>query len=140
VSDGRRKKLGFGAESRRRWVRQTTIDAGDHHGVNSCESERVRALQREVRDLREANAMRKDAAVFLSYGNSTLGDSLYPTVVDVAPDDFTAPLQLIARRLWFTDPLDQTPRDYTSRFALEWPDPASVNHAGETRRADHRID
>jgi hypothetical protein len=35
-------------------------------------------------------------------------------------DDFTAPLQLVARPP-LHDPVDQTPRDYTSRFALEWP-------------------
>jgi len=54
-------------------------------------------------------------------GLPIVGDSLYPTVMNVAPDDFTAPLQLIARRLRFTDPLDQSPRDYASRFALAWP-------------------
>jgi tRNA pseudouridine32 synthase/23S rRNA pseudouridine746 synthase len=54
-------------------------------------------------------------------GLPILGDPLYPTVEDVDPDDFTTPLQLVARRLRFTDPIDQTPREYTSRFALEWP-------------------
>ena len=54
-------------------------------------------------------------------GLPILGHPLYPTVLDVDADDFTAPLQLIARRLCFTDPIDQTSRDYTSRFALEWP-------------------
>lgn len=59
-------KLGFGAESLRRWVRQAQIDAGDRHGVSSSESERIRALQRENRELREANAILKDAAVFFA--------------------------------------------------------------------------
>ncbi len=54
-------------------------------------------------------------------GLPIVGDSLYPTVVDVDPGDFTNPLQLVARRLWFTDPIDQTLRDYESTFALEWP-------------------
>jgi tRNA pseudouridine32 synthase/23S rRNA pseudouridine746 synthase len=54
-------------------------------------------------------------------GLPILGDPLYPRVLDVDPDDFRAPLQLVARRLRFTDPIDQTPRDYFSRFALEWP-------------------
>jgi len=54
-------------------------------------------------------------------GLPIVGDSLYPTVVDVDPGDFTNPLQLIARRLRFRDPLDQTVRDYESGFALEWP-------------------
>jgi len=57
-----------------------------------------------------------------SLGLPILGDSLYPTVIDVDPGDFTDPLQLIARRLWFTDPIDGTQRDYTSRFELQWPD------------------
>lgn len=54
-------------------------------------------------------------------GLPILGDPLYPTVLDVEPDDFTSPLQLVARRLRFTDPIDQTPRDYLSSFSLEWP-------------------
>ena len=54
-------------------------------------------------------------------GLPILGDPLYPRVLDVAADDFTTPLQLVARRLAFTDPVDQTPRAYTSRLALEWP-------------------
>ena len=56
-----------------------------------------------------------------SLGLPIVGDSLYPAVMEVAPDDFSAPLQLIARRLWFTDPIDQTPRDYTSQRELWWP-------------------
>ncbi len=57
-------------------------------------------------------------------GLPILGDPLYPTVLDVDAGDFTTPLQLVARRLRFTDPIDQTPRDYTSRFALGWPEAA----------------
>ena len=55
-------------------------------------------------------------------GLPILNDPLYPAVLDVDADDFSAPLQLIARRLCFTDPIDGTPRDYTSRFALQWPE------------------
>lgn len=60
----------------------------------------------------------------VALGLPILGDPLYPTVLDVDPDDFSTPLQLIARRLCFTDPIDGTPRDYTSRFALQWPEAA----------------
>lgn len=59
--------LGFSAESLRRWACQSQIDAGDHHGVDSTESERVRALQQENRELRESNAIVKDAAVFFAW-------------------------------------------------------------------------
>jgi len=55
-------------------------------------------------------------------GLPILGDSLYPTIQDVPPDDFTHPLRLVARRLWFTDPLTGAPRDYTSAWELEWPE------------------
>lgn len=51
------KRLGFGAESLRRWVRQAQVDAGDRQGVSTTESERIRKLERENRELREANAM-----------------------------------------------------------------------------------
>ena len=60
------KRLGFGKESRRRWVRQAQIDAGDRKGVTSVEAEEFKALRREVRELREANAILRDAAVFFA--------------------------------------------------------------------------
>lgn len=55
-------------------------------------------------------------------GLPIVGDPLYPRVLDVARDDFTAPLQLVARRLSFVDPVDGTPRDFTSRLPLRWPE------------------
>ncbi len=62
-------------------------------------------------------------------GLPIIGDSLYPTVTDVAPDDFSSPLQLVARRLQFTDPIDGTARDYASTIPLEWPDRAHAKSA-----------
>ena len=41
-------------------------------------------------------------------------DSLYPDVVDVAPDDFSAPLQLVAHRLEFDDPVTGERRCFVS--------------------------
>lgn len=60
------KRLGFGAESLRRWVRQAQVDAGDRQGVTSSESDRIRKLERENRELREANVILRDAAVFFA--------------------------------------------------------------------------
>lgn len=54
-------------------------------------------------------------------GLPIVGDTLYPSIVETAADDFTQPLQLIARRLQFTDPVDHSPRDYSSTRALAWP-------------------
>jgi transposase-like protein len=59
-------RLGFGAESLRRWVRQAQVDAGQREGVTSSASEEVLRLRRENRELREANAILKDAAVFFA--------------------------------------------------------------------------
>lgn len=45
-------------------------------------------------------------------------DPLYPDVVDVAPGDFSAPLQLLAQRLAFDDPLSGVRRDFVSGRVL----------------------
>lgn len=54
-------------------------------------------------------------------GLPIVGDSLYPTARSVAPDDFSEPLRLVARRLAFHDPVDGAPRTFTSRAVLAWP-------------------
>lgn len=51
------------------------------------------------------------------------GDPLYPVVRDVAPDDLSTPLQLLAREVRFTDPVSGEPRRLTSRRALPLPAP-----------------
>jgi transposase-like protein len=60
------KRLGFGAESLRRWVRQAQVDSGQRDGLSSEDIARVRQLERENRELREANAILRDAAVFFA--------------------------------------------------------------------------
>ena len=49
-----------------------------------------------------------------SLGLPIVGDPLYPNVVEVAPDDFSRPLQLIAHRLEFDDPFSGERRDFRS--------------------------
>ena len=51
-------------------------------------------------------------------GVPIVGDPLYPEVLDVAVDDFSTPVQLLAHQLSFTDPVDGSPRTFTSRRAL----------------------
>jgi tRNA pseudouridine32 synthase/23S rRNA pseudouridine746 synthase len=53
-----------------------------------------------------------------SLGIPILDDPLYPDVLDPAPEDVTSRLQLLARRLEFTDPLTGVPRTFTSRRRL----------------------
>jgi tRNA pseudouridine32 synthase/23S rRNA pseudouridine746 synthase len=46
------------------------------------------------------------------------GDSLYPNMIDVAPDDFSQPLQLLAHSLEFTDPETGVRRMFESTRSL----------------------
>ena len=53
-----------------------------------------------------------------SLGLPIFGDSLYPDVIDVAADDFSSPLQLLAQRLEFDDPVSGRRRVFVSGQAL----------------------
>lgn len=43
------------------------------------------------------------------------GDPLYPNVIDVAPEDFSTPLQLLAHSLEFDDPVSGSRRRFVTR-------------------------
>lgn len=51
-------------------------------------------------------------------GIPIVGDPLYPVVREVAGDDFSDPLRLVARRLEFTDPLSGEPRVFESERSV----------------------
>jgi tRNA pseudouridine32 synthase/23S rRNA pseudouridine746 synthase len=53
-----------------------------------------------------------------SLGLPICNDSLYPKVIDVAADDFSRPLQLLAQRLEFQDPVNGHHREFVSRRTL----------------------
>jgi tRNA pseudouridine32 synthase/23S rRNA pseudouridine746 synthase len=50
-----------------------------------------------------------------SLGLPIVNDPLYPSIIDVAPDDFSRPLQLLAHQLEFTDPVSGRQRQFVSR-------------------------
>ncbi|WP_244971457.1 pseudouridine synthase [Paramicrobacterium chengjingii] len=52
-------------------------------------------------------------------GLPIVNDPFYPDVVDVSIDDFSAPLQLLAKTLRFIDPVDGTTREFQSARTLE---------------------
>jgi transposase-like protein len=58
------RQLGYGIESVRSWVRQADIDDGHAPGVSTSESQRVKDLEQEVRELKRANEILKRAASF----------------------------------------------------------------------------
>ncbi len=61
------RDLGIKYESLRLWVRQAEADAGDRSDrLTSSERERLKTLEREVKDLRKANEVLKAASVFFA--------------------------------------------------------------------------
>src|SRR5690554_6707422 len=48
------------------WVRRWEVDHGVRDGITSAESERIKALEREVKELRRANEILKTASAFFA--------------------------------------------------------------------------
>jgi transposase len=59
-------KLGMTPETLRKWLRRDQVDSGRRPGVTTSERERLRQLEREVRELRRANEILKAASVFFA--------------------------------------------------------------------------
>jgi transposase len=57
-------KLGVGAETVRKWVRRSEVDAGQRPGVTGEESAELKRLRRENAELRRANKILKAASAF----------------------------------------------------------------------------
>ena len=59
-------KIGCTAETRRGWVRQAERDRGLRPGPTSDERERIRTLERENRELRQANEILRKASAYFA--------------------------------------------------------------------------
>src|SRR5688572_8170036 len=59
-------KLGMTPETLRQWLQRDAVDQGRRPGVTSSERERIRELEREVRELRRANEILKAASAFFA--------------------------------------------------------------------------
>jgi transposase-like protein len=59
-------KIGCTAETLRRWVRQAERDSGLREGLSTSERERIKALEREVRELRQANEILRKASAYFA--------------------------------------------------------------------------
>jgi transposase len=57
------ESLGVSRELLRVWVRRAETDAGARPGLTTAERDRIRELEREVRELRRANEILKAASV-----------------------------------------------------------------------------
>ena len=59
-------KIGCTAETLRKWVRRAERDQGLRDGVTSSERERLKALERENRELKRANEILRKASAFFA--------------------------------------------------------------------------
>lgn len=59
-------KIGCNQATLLNWVKRAEIDGGARPGVTSEERERIKALEREVKELRRANEILKSASAFFA--------------------------------------------------------------------------
>lgn len=59
-------KIGCTPETLRSWVRQAECDAGRREGTTTSERERIKALERENRELKQANEILRKASAYFA--------------------------------------------------------------------------
>jgi transposase len=59
-------KIGCTAETLRRWIRQAERDGGLRAGPTTSDLERIKALERENRELRQANEILRKASAYFA--------------------------------------------------------------------------
>jgi len=59
-------KIGCTPETLRKWVRRAEIDGGIRGGLTSTERERLKALERENRELKRSNEILRKASAFFA--------------------------------------------------------------------------
>ena len=59
-------KIGCTAQTLSNWVRQAERDQGKRPGASTDERERIKALEREVRELRQANEILRKASAYFA--------------------------------------------------------------------------
>jgi transposase len=64
-------KIGCNAETLRLWVRRSERDAGLRAGATSQEQARIKALEREVGELRQANEILRKASAYFAAAEPT---------------------------------------------------------------------
>ncbi len=58
--------MASGGETLRNWIRQVEGDKGLRGGPSTDERERIKALEREVRELRQANEILRKASAYFA--------------------------------------------------------------------------
>lgn len=93
-----------------------TFDGGGHDGGAAR-----RALYRLEPHTGKTHQLRVHMA---SLGLGIVNDAFYPELLDKAPDDYSKPLQLLARGIRFVDPISKQAVEYRSELELSEAHPA----------------
>ena len=59
-------KIGSTSETLRKWVRQSETDSGQRSGLTTSERARLKALERENRELKRANEILRKASAYFA--------------------------------------------------------------------------
>ena len=59
-------ELGVHPEALRTWVKKAQVDQGTRPGTTTDQAQRIKELEKEVRELRRANAILKSASAFFA--------------------------------------------------------------------------
>ena len=59
-------KIGCVPQTLNEWVKRVEVDSGQREGLSTNERERIKALEREVKELRRANDILKTASAFFA--------------------------------------------------------------------------
>ncbi|MDV8009376.1 IS3 family transposase [Rhodococcus sp. IEGM 1318] len=81
-------KLGIGAESLRNWTKQAQVDAQEVPGASTAEQMRIKELERENRELKEANEILKSASNFLREGTRPSPPLIVQFIDDMRAQNF----------------------------------------------------
>ena len=68
-------KIGCVPQTLNEWVKRVEVDTGVRDGITTAEAQRVKELEREVKELRRANEILKLASAFLPRRSSTANSS-----------------------------------------------------------------
>ena len=64
-------KVGWATDTLRRWGKQSDIDSGCKQGKTSDARAQIKAMEREIRDLRQANEMLRKVSAYFAQAQFT---------------------------------------------------------------------
>ena len=80
-------ELGVHPEAVRTWVRTAQVDAGGRPGTTTADAQRIKDLEREVRELRRANEILRKASAYFAQAGACSMVCVSPSVGRTDTDD-----------------------------------------------------